>query len=208
VTATVAATANYSLASASQTITIAPSCTPPQAFTLSAPNGLNICTNNSILVAPSGYSTYTWSDGELNASTIWPSQKGQYTVTVTNACGSYTSPAVTVTRVPSGCALTRMANPPMLSPQNQDVDPPTVTELSAYPNPASDLVTVAMPLRMSKDTPVFIYDFLGNPLVQSNLKTGEWKTEISITNIADGLYVIKVGNTGVINVTKLVVMRN
>jgi hypothetical protein len=81
-----------------------------------------------------------------------------------------------------------------------------VSEITAYPNPASDLVTVAVPWIALDDTPVLLNDMFGNSLNASNLKRGEWKTDISTVGLSDGLYFMRVVTGGLINVTKVMVV--
>lgn len=95
------------------------------------------------------------------------------------------------------------------SPQSptRELDPSTVKEMTAYPNPAADVVTIAMPWNAKEDTRVVMYDMFGKPLVNGILKKGEWKTDLSVRDCAQGLYLVNVGNGDLINSIKVMVVR-
>ena len=88
-------------------------------------------------------------------------------------------------------------------PQIKVEERPGVKELSAFPNPANNLITVAMPVKMENETPVLLYDMFGKTVNQGSIPKGEWKTDLSVTDLPDGIYVVRVGNGALINATKV-----
>jgi|GEM_PF-5925228 len=86
-----------------------------------------------------------------------------------------------------------------------DSDLPSVKEMTVYPNPAVDIITVAVPWYAKEDTQVFMYDMFGKVATTTMLRKGEWKIELSVTNFTDGLYVVRIGNSDLINAVKVVV---
>ncbi|GHN02786.1 hypothetical protein WSM22_42750 [Cytophagales bacterium WSM2-2] len=87
-----------------------------------------------------------------------------------------------------------------------ELDLPAVKELTAYPNPATTTITVAVPWKAKEATEVLLYDMFGKLVTTSVLKKNEWKIEISVINCAEGLYVVRVGNNDLINTVKVMVM--
>jgi len=78
---------------------------------------------------------------------------------------------------------------------------PEVRDITAYPNPTSDIVTVAVPWVADEETPIMFMDILGKELSSFVLKKGTWKSEISTKKFSDGIYFIKVaGNKSSVRV--------
>ncbi len=71
----------------------------------------------------------------------------------------------------------------------------TENEISIYPNPASSMVTViASPdALIGTKQSLIIYNMLGEQVGRQQLTAG--KNEISISNLPDGIYFMKIGNT-------------
>ncbi len=182
-------------------------CAIPPTPTISAPNGVNVCSINVVLIAsPTGY-TFNWSDGETTQS-ISPSSVKSFSVRLINACGSSSPSSNTITtkRSPSSCPIARLAQEDSILPSPQNLDLPDVEELKAYPNPANDEVTIATPSVAKTDRQVWVYDMFGKACGMATLKKGEWKTTISTKEIAEGLYIINVSYGDWINATKMMVL--
>ncbi len=109
-------------------------------------------------------------------------------------------------RSPSNCQILRKAADPV-QPVNADGETPAVDAISAYPNPAIDKITIAVPWKAQQTTPVDLYDVNGKVVASTNLQTGHWKTEMDLKAIHDGVYIVRVMNGGLINTVKVVVMR-
>lgn len=91
------------------TVTVA-NALPAPVITANGPT--NICAGGSVtLMAPSGFATYTWSNGDITQN-INVNTPGDYYVIVTDflGCGSYPSNIITVTQIPS----------PLISSGNDD----------------------------------------------------------------------------------------
>ena len=77
-------------------------------ITVQTPTSLNVtstsnsvCLNATVALTASGANTYTWSGGILNGTSFTPSATTIYTLTATNACGTYsTTQTVSVSALP------------------------------------------------------------------------------------------------------------
>jgi type IX secretion system substrate protein len=56
---------------------------------------------------------------------------------------------------------------------------------------------------MENETPVLLYDMFGKTVNNSSIPKGEWKTDLSVTDLPDGIYVVRVGTGALINATKV-----
>lgn len=170
---------------------------------ISAPNGTNACTGNVILTANAA-ATYLWSTGETTQS-IYPFGAGVYSVTTYNgSCQSTAS--ITIERNPQRCQIARVAMDPV-TPTNQDLDEPTVSKLTTYPNPAEDRITVALPEKVSQATPVILYDVNGKVVASQLLSVGQWKAEIDVQKLTEGIYIVRVLNGETLSSAKVIVLR-
>jgi hypothetical protein len=170
---------------------------------ISAPNGTNACTGNVILTANAA-ATYLWSTGETTQS-IYPFGAGVYTVTTYNgSCQSTAS--ITIERNPQRCQIARVAMDPV-TPSNQDLDEPTVSKFTTYPNPAEDRITVALPNKVIETTPIVLYDINGKVVASQSLTIGQWKTEIDLQHLNEGVYIIRVLNGDTLSSAKVIVLR-
>jgi hypothetical protein len=148
--------------------------------------------------------TYLWSTGETTQS-IYPFGAGVYTVTTYNgSCQSTAS--ITIERNPQRCQIARVAMDPV-TPSNQDLDEPTVSKLTTYPNPAEDRITVALPNKVIETTPIVLYDINGKVVASQSLTIGQWKTEIDLQHLNEGVYIIRVLNGDTISSAKVIVLR-
>jgi large repetitive protein len=146
------------------------------------------------LSAPLGTS-YAWSTGATSRQ-ITVYSAGSYSVYVTNGgCGR--SFSVTVTNTggsPCGggrppCYLRQATDEPSANAN----DEPDVSEFSVFPNPAVGQFTVALPERVKDNTPLTFYDMLGKELISSTIPKGQWKVSVSLENISEGMYLVKIG---------------
>jgi hypothetical protein len=146
------------------------------------------------LSAPLGTS-YAWSTGATSRQ-ITVYSAGSYSVYVTNGgCGR--SFSVTVTNTggsPCGggrppCYLRQATDEPSANAN----DEPDVAEFSVFPNPAVGQFTVALPERVKDNTPLTFYDMMGKELISSAIPKGQWKVSVSLENISEGMYLVKIG---------------
>jgi hypothetical protein len=70
-----------------------------------------------------------------------------------------------------------------------------------YPNPTNDLITIEN-TAFAEDEIISIYNIHGQLLLQQETKQA--KTEIDISNLAKGVYVVKLGNTDGVSVQKFI----
>ncbi|RQO32314.1 hypothetical protein DBR32_01515 [Taibaiella sp. KBW10] len=87
-------------------------------------------------------------------------------------------------RVSSGSATAGMADA-MSSIDNAN-------PISAYPNPASNLLTIKISAKMAKDALIKVYDVLGKE--QMSLKAKDTESQLDISSLPAGIYHITVSN--------------
>ena len=118
---------------------------------------------------------------------VSPSVTTTYTVTGTNACGTAT--ATVVQNVSPCTGIEEIAG---------------AGEISIYPNPANDYVSIAVPASISSaHATVEVTDALGKVVLTENINTDV--TTLRITTLEDGVYFFKViANNQTIKVGKVV----
>jgi Secretion system C-terminal sorting domain len=84
---------------------------------------------------------------------------------------------------------------------------PNVEEIIVFPNPAVNQFTVALPERVKEDTPLSFYDMMGKQLISSAIPKGQWKVSVSLENISEGMYLVKIGYGDYGTVKKVMVQR-
>jgi len=133
-------------------------------------------------------STYQWylNGGIINGATsqtYTPLQNGNYTVVVTDVNGcSATSAAFNVTWV----GITETGN---------------ADYMHIFPNPASDVITVEIP-SLTNSKMIAIYNVEGQLILQQPMLQA--KTEINISGLATGIYVLKLYSDEKTRVTRFV----
>lgn len=146
------------------------------------------------LTAPLGNS-YLWQGGVTSRiNTVYAA--GSYSVNVTSGnCTKSFSINITNTGT-SPCGPNR---PPCYLRQagdertaSDDVNP-DVTEVTVFPNPATKFVTVALPERTKEEKPIYLYDMMGIPFINSKIPEGKWKVQLALENLPAGIYLVKVG---------------
>lgn len=70
-------------------------------------------------------------------------------------------------------------------------------ELSVYPNPASDMLTVNLPAdtKYNNELQVVIYDVLGNLISVKKVNDGDLKVNFDVANVESGLYIVQLENS-------------
>ncbi|AEA44052.1 T9SS type A sorting domain-containing protein [Fluviicola taffensis] len=162
----------------------------PSASTIFVQN--NMPTYTFTVLNPQNTNQYSWDFGDGTTVTNTPGTVShtyltagprQVSVTLTNECGTET---VVTTIVVTSTA---------------SVGENTIEGLSVYPNPATDMVTIALPNTMEASVKVF--DLKGG-LIQSLETTGA-QTEISVSNWNKGVYFLHVQNDTKLSIVKLVI---
>jgi hypothetical protein len=168
-------------------------------------NSFNLCTYGySDLTAGAGGS-YSWNTGQTTR-TIRVYDVGTYTVNYTNTYGCPVSKSADVYQSGTRCIYVRQHTSTVPDPvANVQSEGPNVLELTTFPNPANDELTIAMPKLMDKDTHIKLYDNFGRMMKLTELKKGQWKTTVSVSELADGVYVVRVGEGGLMNAAKFII---
>lgn len=91
----------------------------------------------------------------------------------------------------------------------EEIDHNNVSEVyhvTAFPNPTSNIVTIAIPSIAIEDTPIMFNDVLGNVLKTITIKRGERKIDISTVELLDGLYLVRIGKGSLNKLIKVMVV--
>ncbi|MDT8413606.1 MAG: T9SS type A sorting domain-containing protein [Vicingaceae bacterium] len=78
------------------------------------------------------------------------------------------------------------------------------SNVSVYPNPAKDVLNISIPVN-EKLTNIVIYDVLGKIILEDKLVANGTISEIDITNLKSGMYIVRLQADGVDYSTKLLV---
>lgn len=164
---------------------------------------LNLCGSASLILdAGDGYNHY-WNTTSYSQS-ITVHETGTYTVSYTTYYGCNVSASVEVYRGwPCTNFRTKDSNLDSVQPEE-----PGVSELSAFPNPASDRLTIAMPFKMKTETPVILYDRFGKQMITGEIKGGESQTELAVNELTNGVYIVRVGKGALLNTRKITILHH
>ncbi|MFM9840005.1 MAG: PKD-like domain-containing protein [Cyclobacteriaceae bacterium] len=139
-------------------------------------------------------------------------QSGDYTVRVNysangqlNICNGTVS--YTIPDAYTQCGGGRIASKDEPSQGDSKTEEPSVEEITVFPNPAVNQFTVALPERVKEDTPLAFYDLMGKQLISSTIPKGQWKVSVSVENISEGMYLVKIGYGDYGTVKKVMVKR-
>jgi hypothetical protein len=158
------------------TIAIAVNALPTVSITLSSATN-TVCTNQgTITTTASGASTYTWVPFASNATVVTvatPTTPGAYSIGVTGTSSLGCTKTQTITLVVSVC--TGILNNTIES-----------NDASVYPNPFTNEVTIS-----GVNGPIEVINTLGQVVLTANVSE---KETINTTNLAKGIYFIKVKN--------------
>lgn len=167
------------------------------------PNGLNLCaptpgTNIILKVGYTATNTYQWyKDGAPYAGTgatewrIFPTEPGDYYCSITAASGCN---RITETRtVINSCRMSAVTAP---------------ASVEVYPNPASDMFTVAMNLEgMDGDATLQMVNITGQVVYANTVRFvgGILEETLQVQDIASGIYVVRVVANGQAFDTRMVI---
>ena len=137
-------------------------------------NSPSICVGQSATLTASGATTYTWNTNSNSTSiVVSPSVSTNYTVNGTNTNGCSNTKSITVTV--NACTGINEAQLP--------------NELSVYPNPTKDNITVVSSPNFIGKT-YSITDQLGKLITNGKLTSNNMK--ISLSSFPNGLYFVKI----------------
>lgn len=141
-----------------------------------APND-TICQGDSVTLTalvPGG--SYAWSNGETTQS-ITVGQAGSYSVTVTDLLQCETDTSVTITVLPQPCLLSISEN--------------EVLSFTVSPNPTSGKFVLNSGNFTPSKNAIKLYNSLGQIQVFAIHQLSNTTFEIDLTNLADGVYTVK-----------------
>jgi hypothetical protein len=144
-----------------------------------------ICVGQSATLTSSGATTYTWNTGGISSTeVVSPTVTTSYTVNGTNANGC--SNMATITQSVSTCTG--------ISKVTEAFE----TTINVYPNPSSGIYT----FDLINSSNITIVDLLGKVVYTAKLQEG--KNSVNLTNLNNGLYILKAESNGVIKTVRLV----
>ncbi|MDX2173442.1 MAG: LamG-like jellyroll fold domain-containing protein [Bacteroidota bacterium] len=148
-------------------------------------NSSLLCVGQTASLTASGAATYTWNtSANTSVIAISPSVTTTYTVNGTNANGC--SNVATVTQSVSACTgiQSTIANQQLA--------------ITVYPNPSNGIYTIEVPSFMN----ITIVDVLGKVVYSQQLQDGKYA--INLTNLNNGLYILKAESNGAVKTTRLI----
>ena len=141
------------------------------------------------LDAGAGMASYLWSDNSTN-QTLDVTASGSYGVVVTDANGCQNSDLIEVT---------------FISCQGPLAGHGSGHDFTVYPNPAKDHLFIAISNIKNENVKVELNDILGNNVYSSNEKsTIGYKSDIQISALPTGVYMLKVQYRDVVKTIKIV----
>jgi hypothetical protein len=150
-----------------------------------------ICDGNTLtLDAGAGFSNYLWSDNSTN-QTLDVTTSGTYGVVVTDANGCQNSDLINVTVV-------QCQQGPMSGHSSGH-------DFYVYPNPAFDHLFISVSSLKNENVKVELNDILGNNVYSTiDKSTIGYKSDINISSLPSGIYLLKVQYRDVVKTVKIV----
>ncbi len=152
----------------------------------------SVCIGNTDTLTAIGASTYTWSSNAGGATTnsvsVSPTVNTTYTVTGQSNSGCVTSSTYSVSAI--NCTT------------NTNQFSANINHIVVYPNPANGILTVECKF---KNAELFIYDVLGNKIMQLNPE--KEITSIDISSLNKGIYFLNVKTVNANFTKKFIVQR-
>ncbi|MEP7127620.1 MAG: T9SS type A sorting domain-containing protein, partial [Chitinophagales bacterium] len=158
--------------------------------------------------------TYSW---VINKGTVFfqsgtsmpivfnPSAAGSYSVTINAMCNGVSCGSCTFTFKLKSPA----PSPQIGAPSNSEKDAPAIVQLKATPNPTRGAVTLHFVSPTSESGTISWYDELGN--IRKQLITSwegtETDIEMNVSDLAEGIYLVRFNGTSSSGFTKVVVFR-
>jgi hypothetical protein len=141
------------------------------------------------LDAGAGFVSYLWSDGSTNR-TLQVSQSGIYSVTVTNEWGCEGTDQINVT-------ITGIEN---IDGYNVDIE--------LYPNPSKGIFTLLINSDILSEMIIQLTDLQGKIVYNNDIDmTKTYQSNIDVSNLAEGIYYLKVITGDNLKVKKLIIAK-
>ena len=139
------------------------------------------------LDAGSGQQSYLWSDNSTN-TTLTVNTPGSYSVSVTGSNGCETAKSVYVA---VGTYISPVAAEQM--------------KVNIFPNPASDYITVDAEFEHPGTYRIEIYNGQNSLLYKDEIRAAKYSGQIYVGNLLPGMYILKISNSEMFHVSKLIV---
>lgn len=81
-------------------------------------------------------------------------------------------------------------------PKSSTISSESISSIALYPNPASDRLSISVPLERNQEATVQLYDFSGK-LVLENLISNETASIVSVAELNQGIYLYNVQIEGI-----------
>lgn len=180
-------------------------CTETTTLSIAEPAAISLATSSTqdnggncdgtASVTVSGGSTpynYSWSNGQQGpgANFIFGLCGGNYTVYVTDA---------------NGCTSDTVVSVALISGIEDELNA-GISNLNMYPNPASSQLSVTMDFNSNESVQIAIYDLKGQIVAsKSALNVTTYKEQFDLSNVAAGLYMVRINTTKGSAARKLIV---
>jgi len=150
--------------------------------------GTFICKGESVVITASGANTYSWNTGALTTSiSVTPSVTTTYSVMGTNtATGCYQTVTISISVSP----CTGLSNNSVI----------TLSSLSLHPNPNNGEFVIELKNDLKKN--IEVYDMIGRSVYF--VSSDEDYIDISISDLANGIYYVKIKSDDVFRVVKII----
>ena len=146
-------------------------------------NTTYICVGQSATLTANGVNTYTWNtSATTSVIAVSPTVTTSYTVTGSDLNGCTASAVISQSVSP--CTGIDAKN--------------SIVNFNIYPNPNNGTFTIDTETELN----VTIVDVLGKTVYSSKLTNG--KNQINLTNLVNGIYIVKAENNGKINTIRLI----
>lgn len=172
-TVTLTATNSNGTSTSTASIVVNPSPTP------AVTGGGTICLGSSVTLTATGGNSYAWSTtATTDVITVSPTANTTYTVTATasNGCTAIASASVTVINCSS---LDEVMN---------------TSNFVVYPNPATDMITIALQLASAEPLKGELMTTLGQVLQQFTIAPSQQQITLITDGLSSGIYLLRISD--------------
>ncbi len=141
--------------------------------------GGTICQGSSVNLTASGGNSFTWNTGANTASiNVSPASTTTYTVTATAT---------------NGCTATATASVTVLNCSSVD-EVMNTSNFLVYPNPATDMITIALQLASAEPLKGELITTLGQVLQQFTIAPSQQQITLITDGLSSGIYLLRISD--------------